>query len=120
MRLGLSLRGGRGLFAVEDVSAGTCLSRDATNELPRGHRARIDDLAGIGDYYFQHPEWEDMGLLVFGPAAMCNHSEEPNAELRFVREGELGLIAELLALEPIGAGQEILIRYRCALWFDPR
>lgn len=117
---GPSPLGGRGVFAIREIAAGERLERACTNEVGRTDRARIDGVAGVGDYYFQHPAWDGMGLLVFGLLAMCNHADPPNAELRFVEVPGIGWVAELWSIGAIGLGDEVTIRYRCELWFEPR
>ena len=55
--------------------------------------------------------------LVFGPMALCNHSDTPNAAVRFVQHPENGLEARLITLCRIDKGEEITIRYTDSNWY---
>ncbi len=111
---------GRGLFTLSSVEKGELLERAVTNVLEPAHCVALDEIHPVGDFYFQHPERPDSGLLVFGLISLCNHQEVPTAQLRFVREGTLGLVAELIAAMDLPEGAELTLRYKCALWFEPR
>jgi len=49
-------------------------------------------------------------LLAFGQLTFCNHSDHPNATIRW-REDDIGPWAELEALQSIAAGEEITLFY---------
>jgi hypothetical protein len=48
---------------------------------------------------------------------LCNHASPPNA--RVERNFARGTL-ELIASAAIAAGEEVMIDYRCTLWFEPR
>jgi hypothetical protein len=110
---------GRGLRLRGDARRGDVLERAVTNELTEAECAVVDSIPGVGDFYFRHPKGPG-GLLVLGPASLCNHAEIPTAELRFVHDPDLGIVAELVAGMDLPDGVELTLRYRCALWFEPR
>ena len=55
--------------------------------------------------------------LVFGPMSLCNHSDEPNAEVCFVQDGDRGFEARLIARRPVLCGEEVTIRYTDHTWY---
>ncbi|MFZ4584008.1 MAG: SET domain-containing protein-lysine N-methyltransferase [Acidimicrobiia bacterium] len=83
--------------------------------------------ADDGDHIMATPlrnyifEIDDRYALACGPASFLNHSYAPNAE--YVIDLDASIL-ELLALEPIPAGSEVLINYNgspndhAPLWFD--
>lgn len=114
---GVSEGRGRGLFAVRAIRAGTLIHRACTIEIPAAQCPVLDRMQPLGDFYFQHPEDPEAGLMALGLMSLCNHADRPNADIVFVHEPGLGWLAELVALEPIRPGAEITYRYKCPLWF---
>lgn len=108
---------GRGLFACADLAEGEVIDRACTAEIDAAQALVLDDMHPVGDFYFEHPEDKTRGLMVFGLPSLINHSDDPNAHVRFEHEAGFGWIAVLYALQPIEAGAEITYRYRCPLWF---
>lgn len=108
---------GRGLVASQPIAAGDVVDRSTTIPLSAADCDLMENSA-VGDYYFAHPEDVEAGLVVLGLTSLCNHSEMPNAELRWQRDEGIGWIAELYALRPIAAGEEVTRRYRCPPWFN--
>lgn len=113
----LSKRGGRGLFALVHIPAGTLIERACTVEIPEQQTLPLDAMRPIGDYYFAHPENARAGLMAFGLMSFCNHADPASADIRWSRDEALGWVADLVALKPIAAGEEVTYRYRCPLWF---
>lgn len=109
-------RKGRGVQAVEAIAPGELLEVASTILLSSDECDRIEGTA-LGDYYFAHPANADDGLVVLGLASLCNHADDPNAEVYWEEVPGLGWVARLVALRPIAAGQEITRRYRCPPWF---
>jgi SET domain-containing protein len=107
-------KGGRGVFAVRDISAGTVFERVPVLLIPRNQVFAAEPGAPapsptISWYVF---DWEGMTkrdyvALALGYGSIYNHSYEPNA--RYRREPPDML--EFVALRDIGAGEEILINY---------
>jgi SET domain-containing protein len=110
---------GRGLFAAADIAAGEVVDRACTAEIDAAQALVLDAMHPVGDFYFEHPEDKARGLMVFGLPSLINHSDDPNAHVRFELAEGFGWIAVLYALKPIAAGAEITYRYRCPLWFPP-
>lgn len=108
---------GRGLFALTEIPAGALIERACTIEISRGQCPVLDAIQPLGDFYFEHPEDPQAGLMALGLMSLCNHSEQPNADIRFVAVLGLGWMAELAALAPISRHAEITYRYKCPLWF---
>jgi SET domain-containing protein len=114
----LSKRGGRGLFALGPIAAGTIIERACTVEIPQAQTRPLDAMRPLGDYYFAHPENFRAGLMAFGLMSFCNHADPANADMLWSRDEALGWIADLVAAKPIAANEEITYRYRCPLWFS--
>jgi SET domain-containing protein len=80
--------------------------------------ARLIDRTPLFDYYFR---WQGdikqggSGAIAFGLVSLCNHSANPNANVRPNYEDRT---LELYALADIAAGEEITIRY-CEVWLEP-
>jgi hypothetical protein len=106
---------GRGLFAERRFEPGELVSRspalavryaDLDPKLaPYGFRISRGPAEGAC------PDEEMPYAIVFGPVSVCNHAEAPNAAVSFRHVPECGLEAALVAMQPIAAGEEILIRY---------
>ncbi len=107
---------GRGLVAGEAIAPGDVIDRCPTIHLSAAD-CELMERSAVGDYYFAHPEDTEAGVVVLGHISLCNHSEMPNAELRWRIEDGVGWVAELFALRAIAAGEEITRRYRCPPWF---
>jgi SET domain-containing protein len=115
---GMSPGRGRGLFAMAPIAAGEVIERVCSIPLTSAQCDALEGILPLGDYYFRHPENEEEGLLLLGLVSLANHSDNPNAFVRFVRNDDIGWIAEVVASCPIAPGTEITHRYRCAPWFQ--
>ncbi len=115
---GVSPGRGRGLFAVQRIEIGETIDQACTIAVDAENCQRLNAVKPLSDYYFEHPECEDEGLLIIGMASLCNHSDRPNAKVRFENGGPLGWVAILYALTDISAGEEIVFDYNYPLWFD--
>ncbi len=107
---------GRGVQAVEAIAPGELLELATTILLSSAECDRIEGTT-MGDYYFAHPANTEEGLVVLGLASLCNHAEDPNAEVRWEEAPGLGWIAKLVSLRAIAPGEEVTRRYRCPPWF---
>ncbi|MGP1394876.1 MAG: SET domain-containing protein-lysine N-methyltransferase [Inquilinaceae bacterium] len=116
---GPSRRGGRGLFALGTIEAGTLIERACSVEVAPDQAPALDAMRPVGDFYFEHPEDKRAGLMAFGLMSLCNHANAPNADVRWARDKDIGWVADLVALDTIAAGEEITYRYKCPLWFAP-
>lgn len=114
---GVSPARGRGLFAVDDIGTGEIIDRCCTIEISSEQTIRLEAMLPLGDFYFRHPLSDDDGLMVIGHASLCNHSDTPNAHIRFEPTSGCGWIAVLFALKPIARGSEVTYCYRCPVWF---
>jgi SET domain-containing protein len=117
---GMSPGRGRGLFAAESIAAGEIIERACTVYIDAQQALALDRMLPLGDFYFQHPLAKEEGLMVLGFASLCNHADDPNADIRFEEGGDCGWIAVLHALRDIAAREEITYRYRCPLWFPAK
>ena len=72
----------------------------------------------LHDYYFHwdgDPDGEGRGALALGLLTLCNHSSRPRA--RVCRDLARRTL-DLIAISPIGPGEEVTIDYGCTLWFE--
>lgn len=108
---------GRGLLASQDIAAGTVMERAPAVRLTDADRALVDQTA-LFAYTFVDPSQFAKAdpaeghacLLAFGQLTFCNHSEQPNAAVRW-SEDAVGPWASLEALRPIAEGEEITLFY---------
>lgn len=117
---GVSRLGGRGLFALAAIEAGTTIEKACTVEILEEQAKPLDTVQPLGDFYFAHPENPKAGLMAYGIMSFCNHADDANAHVRWEHHGRLGWIAQLVAIKPILEGEEITYRYKCPLWFVAR
>lgn len=108
---------GRGVFATAPIAAGEVIERVCSAPISPAQCEALESMPPLGDYYFQHPEDSEAGLMLFGLTSLANHSDTPNARVVHVAQGELGYVSELIALEAIEVDQEVTHRYRCPPWF---
>jgi SET domain-containing protein len=101
---------GRGVFARAPIAAGTVIEAAPMIIVPPEERALLDRTI-LHDYYF---DWDGSAAVALGLVALCNHSRRPRAR---IRRNLAQRTLDLVALEPIAAGQEITIDYHCPLWF---
>jgi len=107
---------GRGLLAGAPIEADEIIDVASTIVLSATDCDLLEQTA-VGDYYFAHPSDPELGLVVLGLPSLSNHAESPNSDIRWHCDEGVGWVAELYALRPIAAGEEITRRYRCAPWF---
>ena len=108
-------RKGRGVVATEQISAGARIVTCPVIVYDDEDAGRISKTR-LGDYNFRFGERQNRACIVLGVISLCNHAEEPNAEI-VCHEPEL--MVTLVALREIADGEEICIRYRRPLWFTP-
>lgn len=106
---------GRGLVATQALPAGTEIVTCPVVLYDWADAGRIAKTR-LGAYNFRFGAQAQRSCIVLGVISLCNHDDEPNAEL-VCREDEEAMT--LVALRPIAAGEEICIRYRRPLWFTP-
>lgn len=111
---------GRGLIACADIEAGAVV--DVAPAIP----VREEDCdAMLRQYVFMCrrddcPQSYDGPVehaLVFGPMSLCNHADEPNADVCFVQDESRGLEARLVARSKVRKGEEVTIRYTDQTWY---
>ncbi len=117
---GASQRGGRGLFAIASIPKGALIDRACTVEIRPDQAKQLDAIRPLGDFYFAHPDDPKAGLMAFGLMSLCNHAEDANTDVQWAKVDKLGWLADLVALQPIQAGDEITYRYKCPLWFSAK
>jgi len=108
-------RKGRGLVATREIPAGERIVTCPVIVYDDEDAGRISKTR-LGDYNFRFGERQNRACIVLGVISLCNHADEPNAEI-VCHEAELTVT--LVALRPIAEGEEISIRYRRPLWFTP-
>ena len=108
-------RKGRGLVATQEIAAGVSIVTCPVIVYDDEDAGRISKTR-LGDYNFRFGARQNRACIVLGVVSLCNHAEEPNAEV-VCHEAEL--MVTLVALRTIAVGEEICIRYRRPLWFTP-
>jgi SET domain-containing protein len=108
-------RKGRGLVATKEIAVGTAIVTCPVIVYDDADAGRISKTR-LGDYNFRFGDRQNRACIVLGVISLCNHAEEPNAEI-VCHEAEQTVT--LMALRPIAEGEEICIRYRRPLWFTP-
>ena len=106
---------GRGLVATEQIAEGAQIVTCPVIVYDDADAGRISKTR-LGDYNFRFGERQNRACLVLGVISLCNHAEEPNAEIVCDEEEQM---VTLVALRAIAEGEEICIRYRRPLWFTP-
>lgn len=104
----------RGIVATQPILPETLLEVAPATAIPSEHLSAIDDTE-VFKYYFVRPteyaeEGTFGGYLVFGLASLCNHSDRPNARVRW-SENEVGLWCHLIATSAIEPGEEVTLSY---------
>ena len=108
-------RKGRGLVATQEIAAGAAIVTCPVIVYDDEDAGRISKTR-LGDYNFRFGARQNRACIVLGVISLCNHAEDPNAEV-VCHEAELTVT--LVALRAIAEGEEICIRYRRPLWFTP-
>lgn len=104
----------RGVLAAQNISIGTLLEVAPVSIIPP-EQLSILKKTEIFRYYFVQPSkyLQDNplnGYLVFGLASLCNHSQEANARVEWVKD-EVGLWSHLVAKKDIKPGEEVTLFY---------
>lgn len=106
-------KGGRGVFAIAPIAAGTLIERVPVLLIPRQQVFGDNEIARrstfISWYVF---DWEGITrreyvALALGYASIYNHSYEPNARV----ERHAPDVLEICARQNIAVGEEIFINY---------
>ena len=106
---------GRGTVANRAITKGELIEAAPVCTFPPEQRMVLSETA-LSEYYFVRPsEYRVKGkradcYIVFGISSFCNHSDKPNAEVRWI-SNDLGLWAHLTALRDIRSGEEVTIFY---------
>jgi SET domain-containing protein len=108
-------RKGRGLVATEQIAIGARIVTCPVIAYDDEDAGRISKTR-LGDYNFRFGERQNRACIVLGVISLCNHAEDPNAEV-ICHEAEL--MVTLVAIRVIAEGEEICIRYRRPIWFTP-
>lgn len=106
-------KGGRGVFAVRDVPAGTVVERVPVLLIPAGQvfaePGKPSPAPALSWYVF---DWDGVTkrpyvALAMGYGSIYNHSYEPNARYDRIAPD----LMEFTTLRNVAAGEEILINY---------
>ncbi|NER80849.1 MAG: SET domain-containing protein [Leptolyngbya sp. SIO1D8] len=105
---------GRGVVAKKLLPKGTFIESAPVGSFSSEQWTLIKK-TDIFKYCFVIPsEYSDKqhvnGHIVFGLSSLCNHSETPNAYVKWIKD-EIGLWAYLIALTDIQSGEEVSVRY---------
>ena len=110
---------GRGVVAAQDIAAGELIVSAPVFVLAGSEYDVIRMMPCImHTFLWERPESEggESAAIAFGLASLCNYAEE-NANADAVRVYDEECL-DLVALRPIGVGEEILIRY-ASVPFEP-
>jgi hypothetical protein len=119
VRVGLSARGGRGVFACSRFEPGERVDACPVLVIPAAEAEAVCSTI-LGQYVFA---WEDDGrvAVALGTVSLMNHDADPNAS--YVQGDDADTMV-VYASRVIEAGDEILIDYTgggaLARWFTPR
>lgn len=111
---------GRGVFALEAISAGSLIESADVIPVPRAEMEAIEACI-LADYYFRWGKDEREGAIALGYGSLYNHSYSPNA--RYVKHYGRRSI-DFIALRDIAAGEEIRTNYngepdsKKRVWFE--
>lgn len=99
---------GRGLFTTTPIGRGAVIDRGPV--LPF-----LQDEAGSSELLERYAfDFDGSGLcLVLGAASLCNHSDDPNAEVDI---DDVTRTYRLLTLRPLRRGEEVCIDYGAEYW----
>jgi len=99
---------GRGMFATTSIGRGAVIDRGPVLPFPE---KEAGSSVLLERYAF---DFDGTGrCLVLGAASLCNHADEPNAEVDI---DDVAGTYRLLTLRPIRRGEEICIDYGHEYW----
>lgn len=110
-------RKGRGVYALRPIEPGELIVSAPVVVLEAAD-CRLLDRTLLGHYYFHWDgdfDGDGRGALALGSLSICNHASRPRAR---VERNHSAQSMDLVAVDPIAAGEEITIDYGCELWFD--
>lgn len=109
IRVGICPLKGWAVFAAEELAQDEIIEENPV--VPFSWRKSPE--GPINDYRMEWTESED--CIALGACGLVNHSSsQPNA--RVINDLDRG-VKVLVATRPIMVGEEILIKYKCELWF---
>jgi SET domain-containing protein len=105
---------GLGVFATENIEAGEIVERCPMIQMT--WRSKYHGDSQISKYLYSDKSCDCMQckihghhmFMVLGYGMIYNHQDEPNTEWKFNWQN---LVADVIALKPIKAGQEIFVHY---------
>jgi hypothetical protein len=105
---------GRGIVATKLILKETLIEVAPVGSFPAEQRPLMNKTE-VFEYYFVIPaEYKNSknvgGHIVFGLSSLCNHSETPNAYIKWVQD-EIGLWAHLIASKDIQPEEEVFVFY---------
>jgi SET domain-containing protein len=104
---------GRGVFAAQDISAGTVVSVAHSIPFP------TDALEGtpIEHHAFDY-EQDNQDCIVLGVQQLMNHADAPNCRCEWeVVDGQR--VHKVCTVRDVKAGEELTFDYEVPLWFNP-
>ena len=114
VRVALDARKGRCVVATEAIAAGELIEATPAVVLSAAD-CGVLDRTPLAHYYFEWDSEDGRGAIGLGLATLCNHSARPRAR---VERNYAATTLDLVAEQPIAAGDEVTIDYNCPLWFD--
>lgn len=115
---------GRGVVALEPISAGELIERAPMLVFPNRDRSAADKTIAFTYFFVWEEDAKQQDLykgtgkaaIVLGMGSLLNHSYQPNAG--YCADFDQ-LQIEFHATRDIAEGEEITIDYELELWFDP-
>lgn len=99
---------GRGVFATTDLAAGVTVETAPALLIVDGDPAGTVR-SRLADYVIG---WDERHVAVgLGLLSLCNHHDDPNAELVTFDTADAGPAISLITLRPIAEGDEVTVTY---------
>ncbi len=117
-----SIKGGRGVFAAEDIASKTVIEISPVLVISSSDRKLVEKTA-LFDYIFEWGENRDKACIALGYLSLYNHAYDANCEYEMDYETELMVIR---TVRPIKKGKEVLINYNATandvtpIWFNAK
>jgi SET domain-containing protein len=107
---------GQAVFARRPFAPGDVVEVAPVIAVVEPSQVPLIETTPILDYYYYWGEDLQSAAIIGGFASFYNHSRSPNAEM--IRDHQRGRL-QVIAVQPIAAGEEITFNYRAARADEP-
>ena len=105
---------GRGVISTQQILKETVIEIAPVSVIPHEQICGIDKTEVFKYYFVQFDEYAESSVyrayLVFGSVSLCNHSDDPNSEVYWVKN-EIGWWCHWIAKKNIKPGEEVTLCY---------